>query len=272
MTNKLTNATGLDGTAGYTGGGALSTNETTTGGPGRIVVLSASGHLATDSVPVSGAVIYAYAHHAPGSRVRVRFLDAALATVGADVLLPLVDPTRPDSPMTRGLPSTFDFSRGQAVRPTGATRALLRVEGGPNPKAILKPYLADDRMACWRPGPHGNPDLNLASWPDLPPPQAGGFQVAPTGMRQAYETDSRKPITRRLPGASWYVLRATVSLDQLQRDRLQQFYESAQEPFWYVRPDTHQVSRAWWLEDGDPTDDGLGRGRTTQYGLLLEPA
>lgn len=273
--NLIYNATGLDGPARYSSdGGVVSTDEAVLGAPGRVVLVGSGATLYT-WVPLGaegpGRVATIFAHHGPDARLMTSFWRAVDVIVADPVQLPKRRVV--DVAPARGIPSTFSFSRGQLPVPTNAERALVFTVDGTS-RLLLKPYLSLTDHECfgWRPGPHDNPDLDLPAWPHLPLPQVGGFSVSPTGMRSGFDSDSRVPITMEVNRSPWHVLRATVSLDALQRDRLQQFYESAVQPFWYVRPDTMQVCRAWWLDDGDPEDNGLARGRTTSYGLLLEPA
>lgn len=270
MANDLVNATFLDGPAGWSSSGAVTVDEATRGSPGR-AVLVANGPIRSAAVALNGAaVVHAFAHHAPGARLLVRFLDGAGQGVG-DVVLPRVT-NPPGSIARRGLPSTFAFSRGAASAPGGAVSyQLVTQDAAPN--LLLKPYAGRSAVCGWLPGPHANPDLQLAVWPETAgQPTGGSWRATPTGARIGFESDSRIPVTSQVATEPWVTASFTLTLDLAARDDLDVFWRATQRaPFWFVRPDTHQLCRAWWLEDGDPADSGMGRARRTEVGLLLEP-
>lgn len=269
MANDLVNATFLDGPAGWSSSGAVTVDEATRGSPGR-VVLVANGPIRSAAVALNGAaVVHAFAHHAPGARLLVRFLNGAAQGVG-DVVLPRV--TNPAGTPRRGIPSTFAFSRGAASAPGGAVSYQLVTENAA-PNLLLKPYAGRSAVCGWLPGPHANPDLRLPVWPDSAgQPTGDSWRAQPTGVRVGFETDSRIPVTSQVATEPWVTASFTLTLDLAARDDLDVFWRATQRaPFWFVRPDTHQLCRAWWLEDGDPADSGMGRARRTEVGLLLEP-
>lgn len=302
MANGIRNATALDGATDWTGtaSGAvvIATDEALVGGPGRgvITATAATGAGQTHSLVSSqllfaaGETIEAFAHHAAilddgdlVSQLNVMWFEADGDFIGREAVSTPKFANRP----RRGLPASFGFSRARLTPPAGAFRAKLELRattpggGGASLKlALLKPFLGatiGDRPACWTPGPHTNPDLNLASWPEsLPDPREIDSPRTPT--RVAFSTDSGIPVGRRIGTRGRIRFSAELALTLEQRDTLDQFIESRNllaesAPFWFVHPDTRQLTRAWIdPEEGDPADTGSGRSRRTRFGLLLEVA
>ena len=272
MGNRISNATGLDGVTGYAA--ATGTDEVTVGAPGRIVIVGTSGLSSPGVAVVAGEVVDAFAHFAAAGGAAVLEL-----VVGATVIPVPIKRTRQGAPR-RGLPRAFDFGRIRVAAPASGT-AFLRVTG-PGACYLLKPFIDApvdyDRPSAWQAGPHANPDLNLFAWPSkLPVVQADGFQVRPTPTRKAFSADAGVPITRQISSTTRYVLAAELVLTLEERDRLERFAEITRgengEPFYFVRYDTQQVCRAYWMEDGDPADAGTrAGGRRTGFSLLLEVA
>lgn len=267
--NQLDNATGLDGGVGWsTPNVAVQADETVRGSPGRVCLVGGA-YILSGAIPLNGAAsILAFAHHAKDSILVVRWLNGQGADAG-DVVIPRLD--NPAGPARRGIPSTFAFSRARVQAPVGAAAYRLFAQGTAE-SLLLKPYASPENACAWSPGPHSNLDLNLKVWPEALAAKSDSWRASPTGVRVGFETDSRIPITTQVASEPWVLASFSMALDLAQRDDLETFWRSTKgAPFWYVRPDTHQLCRAWWTEDGDPSDSGMGRGRRTEVGLLLEP-
>ena len=144
-------------------------------------------------------------------------------------------------------------------------------------QAFLKPYASPDASTCWTPGPHDNPDLNLAVWPETLPDMRE-IDSPRTPTRLGFQTDAQIPVGRRIGTRGRIRFTGSMFLTLEQRDTLERFLESRNllaesAPFWFVHPDTRQLTRAWFDPDeGDPADSGRGRERRTRVGLLLEIA
>ena len=267
MPNLISNATGMDGVAGWTGGSSI--DETILGAPGRAVIVGAGGSLTSAVVNVTPGtsidVFATYAAAAGGALLECVFSTGAVA-------IPLK--SRGDGRPRRGLPRAFDIARGRLTVPAGAATARLRVTGG-GAVYLTKPFLGPapaDRESMWQAGPHANADLNLPAFPsELPPPSV---DASPIAQRKAFAGDAGVPITRRIGSSPRVTANLTYELTLEERDTLDQLYRSAAEPFWFTRIDTMELCRARWLADGEPTDSGTRPGidRTTRIGLLLEVA
>lgn len=286
MTNYVENASGLNGTVGWFMNLASSfADETYAGSPGR-VALVAEGAAGAENplldavasgfptgVPLTAQALWTASHDA---RLLVVWLNAQQGEISR-VLVP-VAATPQSSRTPRGIPSRLFRSSGRVVAPAGSASARVRLEaygappGAASYLAMTRPMLGDQGV-CWAPGPHAqNPDLNLMSWPGGLEPRSDSWSATPTGVRVGFQTDSRIPITTQVATEPWVLASFSMALDLGQRDDLDTFWRSTKGvPFWYVRPDTHQLCRAWWTEDGDPSDNGMGRSRRTEVGLLLEP-
>ena len=266
--NRILNATGLDGTAGYSGGAGLAADEAVLGAPNRIVLKAAAGGYlqpATAAV-VAGETVEAFAHHTPGSNLEVIFLTAGDVQVGA--LSPVPRRANPSRAATRGIAATFAFSRARLLVPATAAKAVLYVKpGGQAIDAMFRPFLGDVGE-CWRPGPHLNPDLDLPSFPPLEP-QRDGFELEPIPLRKSFAGDSGVPTTRRVAATSRRTASVDFALDAIDRDLLDQFWRANHDEFWFVRPDNGDLCVAEWADDGDPKDSGAGAARRTSVRLLL---
>lgn len=273
MPNKIKNATGLDGVANWTGAG-LTIDETVAGSPGRAVIKSTGASLASAAIALNGAtVVYASAHHEHDRNLAIQWLDAGGAQVGQN-LMPLI--RFGDFRARRGIPSTFDFSRGAATAPGGATQYRLASIGAAG-QLLLQPFASTDGFECWTPGPHDNPDLNLDVWPvTLPDLRELDSPRSPT--RRSFDTDSGIPSGSRIATRGRILLTGEFRLSLEQLDTLEQFHEARNllpesRPFWFVHPDTRRLCRAWFNpDDGDPSVSAGGRDRRVRVGLLLEVA
>lgn len=273
MGNELLNATGLDGTADWTAGGALSVLNAGAGAHGRLVFRSAAGFIRSAARPLNGAPsVVAFGHIKPGGGqvLQVRFLDgggALISTADVPVLRLAVGPA------TRGRPNTFSFAKGVIPAPGGAVSYQLNATGS-GETLLLRPYASTDGVAdvCWQPGPHSNPDLNYPAWPaSLPSVRDEGYQAEPVATRKGFSGDSGIEATRRVTKSRRYRLSAELALTTAERDVLMDFFDTVGGTFWYSRPDTREVCLAQWLADGEPVDAGILPGRRrTQIKLQLK--
>ena len=274
MGNKVLNASGLDGLADWTG--STSVDEATIGAPGRVVLVSSSGSLRSSSTPVvAGALVEAagaYQATGGGAVLEVEFLDVSLAVIEAAVV-----PVKryPSGSPRRGIASTFVLARGRLVAPVGAVTARLRARGT-GTVYLLRPWLETVLYgrdgSTWQTGLHTNSDLALSSWPTkLPPLEEGAFSVDPIPTRKSFAGDTGVPMTRQMTSTSRYMLRGALRLNAEEQDRLDDFFNLADSPFWFTRQDTLQLCRAYWTADGEPAYSGLVRGRRrASFTLLLE--
>lgn len=274
MANRILNAGGLDGLTDWTG--ATSVDEEIVGGPGRAVILAAGGTLRSSSTAVTpGQALEAFGHvGGQGAALAVEFLAAGGALVDT-VAIPQIAPGAP--PARRGLPHTFAAFRGRPVAPAGSASARLKATAAAGAVSLLKPFLETqpwERDSAWNVGPHTNPDLNRQTWPTkLRLPDAGSYSVEPISTRRAFAGDVGVPITRRLTITPRYRLSAEIRVSIEEYDRLEAFFLASVEPFFFVRYDTQQVCRAYWLEDGEPKLSGSRLvNRSARIGLLLEVA
>lgn len=260
MPNVIYNATGLDGATSYNGSAAVVAHESGIGAPGRIVIAGGSYTVANSALSLNGASgVWAFSHFL-GNQLRVVFADDAQAPVGAGVVLPVI--REAEGSARRGLPASFRLARGWAPAPVGATKFLLAAEGGVT--ALLKPFGQIDggRDCVWQPGPHANIDLAYPSWPsDLPAIMDEGLQADPIATRKGFSGDSGVESTRRITRARRYRLTAQLALTLEEYDRLMQFFDDTNGPFWFTRPGTHEVCLAQWLADGEPVLAGRLPGR-----------
>lgn len=272
MANEILNATGLDGTADWTAGGALSVLETDAGSHGRLVLRSAAGYIRSAARPLNGAAsVVAFGHLKPGGgqSLEVRFLDAGAALVSA-VGVPVV--RLASGPAKRGRPHTFSFAKGVVPVPVGAVSYQLNATGT-GETLLLRPYGSTDGVAdvCWQSGPHSNIDLNYPAWPaSLPSVRDEGYQAEPIPTRKGFSGDSGIEATRRITNSRRYRLSAELALTNEERDLLMDFFDAEKGSFWYSRPDTREVCLAQWLAEGEPVDAGILPGRRrTQIKLQL---
>lgn len=269
MGNDIANASGLDDMASWIG--STGVDEATIGGPGRRVLISSGGDMHSASGPnvVAGQWLEVFGHHAAtGGNSSLRVLVGS-----SGVVVPLKRAGQ-GSPR-RGVPSSFSFSYGRVQAPATGVAKIRTV--GTGTAYLLKPFLSADPPAdtrarqCWEPGAHANPDLNLPRWPsELPLPVADSWDAKPVARRKSFSGDSNVPITRRVANSLRAIARFALELDVEQRAVLEEFVLSNAEPFWFTRPDTQQLCRAYWTAEGDPADAGLSRSRRTTLELLLE--
>lgn len=254
MRNRIPNSSGLDGATGWTFGGAPVVDSTTVGADARIA-FTGNAFVGTPEVNVQGMTsIYASALF-QGFRAFVRF------NVGAglvDSVIPLR--RRSARAASRGIASTFSFAAGVLSVPAGATIARIYTDGLANGCALFRPYLDaydGERPSVWTPGPHLNPDLDLVAWPgDLRNAESDGVELEPIGLRKSFAGDDGTPTTRRVATTSRYFMTMTLALDNVQRDRLEQFWRANHDEFFLIRPDTGDLVIAEWADDGDPRDSG----------------
>lgn len=305
MPNGIKNATALDGATDWTIGGtgvsssAIVADEEVRGSPGRAVVkgtgtVAVAGNrlvmASSDLQFAPGELIEAFAHYAARRGGAPAPARLSIAWFNAGDGLVSLDPLAADAAATdarRGLPATFAFTRVRLAPPATAIRARLEVSAASSANAqavevdLLKPFLggvaSGARPPCWTPGPHTNPDLDLDSWPDSLP-DFRELDSPRTPTRTAFSTDSQIPAGRRFGTRGRIRFTGELALTLEQRDTLDQFVESRNllpesAPFWFVHPDTRQLTRAWIdPEDGEPSDSGRGRDRRTRVGLMLEIA
>jgi hypothetical protein len=304
MPNGIKNATGLDGATDWINGGsagsaAITTDEAIRGGPGRAVIVSSAtssgagqSHYVASSqlLFAAGERIEAFAHFAAreagaaaSAYLAARWYDAGGAVISTEPIGAVQTASSP----RRGLPATFSFTRARLVPPPLAVRVRLEAHreaiasGATSELQLLKPYLGGVASGapapCWIPGPHTNPDLDLDAWPDSLP-DFRDLDSPRTPTRSAFSTDAQIPVGRRFATRGRIRFSGELALTLEQRDTLEQFFEARNllpdsAPFWFVHPDTRQLTRAWFdPEDGDPADSGRGRERRTRVGLLLEIA
>ncbi len=271
MPNQIVNASGLDGVAGFTGGAGLAADSDVVGAPSRTVI-TAAGSVMTTAVALAGAAgVYAFGHHSAGPLL-VRF-----ATPGGDVDVAVPAMKATAGAPARGIASTFSFSRGWVTAPAGATTWRLRI--ATTAAALFRPFGSGQASAAfrpcrWAPGPHLNPDLAVATWPErLPNPDPDSLELEPIPLRKAFTGDDGVPTTRRTSNRSRRFCRFGLTLDAAGRDALESFWRANVEEFFFVRPDTGDLCFAEWAEDGDPTDSGGKPGsRSTSVRLTIREA
>jgi len=293
MGNQLLNATGLDTVADWESslGGELSVDEAIIGAPGRLVLGSrlqgvAKGDrvdLATSTVAVSiGELLEVSCFYAAGEGYPTLELEIVDGTGDGDrVTAKQILPTRPARAAgpSRGVASTFAFAY-QRLRAPATGHARLRTvatahRAGDVAAYMLRPFLdvgglPRDRQ-LWAAGPHSNPDLSLEAWPStLPPISPSTWAADPTPTRRGFTGDSGVPHYTRNTRNRRFTGRGSMQLDALQRDELERFFREASEPFYFLRPDTHELCRARWT-DAEPKDSGVLPGeRRTMVELFLE--
>lgn len=268
MRNRIPNSSGLDGATGWAAGSDLVVDSINIGAEARIAITGGAS-VSAPEVNVAGlTAIYASALF-QGQRAFVRF------NVGGDVVIPLR--RRASRSATRGIASTFSLAAGVLAVPGGATTARIIADGLANGNALFRPYLdayVGERPSVWTPGPHLNPDLDLVAWPgDLRNAEADGVELEPIALRKSFAGDDGTPTTRRVASTSRYFMTMTLALDNVQRDRLDQFWRANHDEFFLIRPDTGDLVIAEWADDGDPRDSG-GRPplrRTEIRVLIREP-
>lgn len=301
MPNGIKNATGLDGVTDWSIDGgvtaAISIDESELGGPGRAVIVGTRtatvgqyAALITSRLQFAeGELIEVFAHHAAdhaGAPIASRLYASWFNGLGVGISNTAIAAGQIAPRPRRGLPSTFAFNRVRLTPPadaravevyviaTAPSSGLLRV-------ALLKPFIggvaSGDRPPCWSPGPHTNPDLDLDIWPESLP-DFRELDSPRTPTRTAFSTDAQIPVGRRFGTRGRIRFTGELKLTLEQRDTLDQFVEARNllpdsAPFWFVHPDTRQLTRAWIdPEDGEPSDSGRGRDRRTRVGLMLEVA
>lgn len=256
MTNLIPNATGLD-LDGWAGADLLA-DDATVGAPGRVVV-TGSATVSTPTFAIAnGARVWVAAHHEPGSALTAVFGSGATAPV------PLASAGA--GPARRGLASTFAFSGGWVTAPVGAGTLRLRA-----PTSLMKPIATVARACLWQAGPHTNPDLDYPAWPtDLPMLQDEGLQLDPIPTRKGFTGDSGWEATRRTTRSRRYRMSGQLALTPEERDRLMEFFDAIDGPFWFTRPDTREACLAQFLADGEPVEAGQLPGkRRTQIKLQM---
>lgn len=272
MANLIENATGLDGDAGWLRAGfAVTIDGTIEGALGRLVIKSAGGSLVTQNPEAeAGEVIYVSSHHQQGGTLRIRFLNAGGTVVIEDRVVPLV--RRGVGVQRRGLLSTFDFSKGSFVAPAGTATFDIYSSGAAGTVRLLQPFASRvGHAGLWQPGPHANPDLDYPAWPtDLPQIMDEGLQLDPIPTRKGFSGDTGWEATRRVTRSRRYRMSGQLALTAEERDRLMQFFDDIDGPFWFTRPDTREVCLAQFLAEGEPVEGGQLPGRRrTQIKLQL---
>lgn len=289
--NAITNAGGVEGVAGWVGsaGSVLAIDDTVRGFDGRMVIRAAKNVALNEVVTLanqpavaisSDQYIEAFAHHGANrgsTTLKLQIFSDAAATV----LLQTIDvPTQTagDGNPRLGLSKSYTFSHLRMKSPvTGFMR--LQVSNSPTSAGlmqvlIMRPYLEavsqKTKYRCWDPGPHIDPDLNLPHWPsDLPHLRAENFSVPVIPSRVAFSGDKGIAVTKKLTRSPWYQAMGQVRGDQETHAILDQFFRTQPEPFWFVRPDTLQLCRAYWLAEGEPSSSGLGANKIIEFGLQL---
>lgn len=271
MANLIGNATGLDGTAGwFSTGGAVSVDESIEGARGRIVIKGTGPTMRSDRYAVAaGETLYASTHHAQGSQIFILFYTAAQGFISS---APLSVIRRGVGVQRRGLLSSFDYSKGAAVAPPTAALFNLHTETAGGAHRFLQPYASTvGHAGLWQPGPHANPDLDYPAWPtDLPQIMDEGLQLDPIPTRKGFSGDTGWEATRRTTRSRRYRMSGQLALTAEERDRLMQFFDEIDGPFWFTRPDTREVCLAQFLAEGEPVEGGQLPGRRrTQIKLQL---
>jgi hypothetical protein len=288
--NELTNAGFAEGISFWDLGGVSGApyiDETVYGYDGRSVfVINAEGPtsgIASQTgrtVPVTqGQILEIFAHHAGINASTTLILmiapdqnfNAGRQDFGIQVI------SKGDGNPRLGLAKSFDFSHARIASPmNGYARLYLHtVNTGPNPKAMLmKPYLErvlpKTKYRCWDPGLHVNPDLQIPHWPSkLPHLRADQFSAPIIPSRVGFSGDKGVSATKKLTRNPWYNVSGQIRGDQETHAILDQFFRTAPEPFWFVRPDTLQLCQATWMAEGEPSMSGLGPDKVIQFGLQL---
>lgn len=288
MGNLVKNATGMDGATDWSSDGAVTADEATYGAPGRIVLIgqraAASAYVLSNFAGPqvsAGTVIEAFAHFGSTSGTARLYLD--IYSAGGSLLQSVEIPRRlvGRGLPRRGVPSSFHFGYARLASPaTGIPRLRVAVTGATSPARamIMKPFVDSAvktrKRQPWVAGPHTNVDLNLPAWPSaLPILRADQYSVDPIPLAKSFAADSGLPVTARGGTLPRRTLKASLELDVEERDWLEQFFVETPGAFWFMRPDTHELCRAYWAADGEPTDSGLTRGgRRTTFGLSIEVA
>lgn len=265
MPNDVLNATFLDGLNDWASPNALAVDETVLGAPGRLVLTGTSA-LYGQPLALAGSTKVGVSGHFRGDELRIYWLpDATGNTVVAASVVPMI--REASGAARRGLPATFRSARG-IMPPVGVGVTHYQVgvtSAGGAAVSLLKPYASSAGvLSCaWQPGPHSNLDLSgYSSWPtDLPAIMDEGLQADPIATRKGFSGDSGVEMTRRITRARRYRLTAQMALTLEEYDRLMQFFDETEGPFWFTRPGTHEVCLAQWLADGEPVLAGRLPGR-----------
>lgn len=296
MSQALANAAFLEGSTGWTGG-SPTMDETIIGALGRRVLtrsatVSAGNALDLTSASLTAGVAAGVAVTGMGMvavegpmrhpELQVQFLtsgDAVIETAS----LP-VQETQIGAP-SRGVTG---FARFFADLICPATTAKVRLKAtatalgsGTGKIHLLKPYLAIARdttvPARWAPGSHANADLQRPDWPQrLPPFLADGYSCEPLPVRDGFRGDNMIPGGRQfgLPGR--FTLSGRMSLTAAQADLLEAFHlaqcvmDAKDQGFWIVRPDTDQLCRASFAEDGEPRLERQNRPGLAVWSVVLD--
>jgi hypothetical protein len=114
----------------------------------------------------------------------------------------------------------------------------------------------------------------VSVWPEsLPCFERGSISVEPIPRRVAFTGSTGVPLTRIVSRTRKVKWRGAMKVTLAQLEELLEFAETAAEPFTFTRPDTGVVCDAFWLPDGEPTENGeVGAARRVTVGLLLNPA
>lgn len=276
MSQALANAGFLEGTTGWTGG-SPTVDETTAGALGRRVLtrsasVSASNVLDLTSAVVTSGVAAGVAVTAMGmvgiegpmryADLQIQFLTSADAVIDT-VTLGLQEDQ--DGTPSRGI-AGFGRFYDDLICPATTAKVRLKATAtaygsGTGKIHLLKPYLAIARdttvPARWAPGVHANADLQLPDWPQrLPPVLMDGYSCEPLAISEGFRGDNMIPGGRQfgLPGR--FSLSGNLSLTPAQADMLEAFHlaqavmDAEDRGFWFVRPDTDQLCRATFAEEG----------------------
>lgn len=281
MSNALTNAGFMDGTAGWQGtsGLALAVDETVRGSLGRMVLkgtgtASASGQARWLSpapavrADISGAVLVEAAVCAAaflgGAAVKPQARLVLFNAGGAEVVaydLPLNPPALDlHGVAVAGLRDTFWRGYGVFVRPASAVRAALEVgttssAASQSIEVVMnRPYVGASPArripAVWGPGLHSNPDLARRNWPsDLP--LVGREGGLPKPWAVAHDAGAGLPAMRRASREPVRKLTARVRADAVQRQKLEAFAAGSGR-FWLEEPDTGKLCLAEFDAEGAP--------------------
>lgn len=279
--NDLTNASFLDGTAGWTAvGGALTADEGQAGrgGKGRAVLVAtrnATGAGQTAGARSGGVAVVA------GRTIEVAGLygatsanvELALAIYsGASLVSRTVLPKVRDAAgvLRQGATELLNFAYAQIPAPaTGmaSVEVVATSAGAGEIEAWLcKPYLdgawESRRTYLWDPGLFQNADLAaLRRWPaHLPPILLDGYSAQKTPIREAWTGDGGREATLRKAGMPAVKMTGRFKLTRAEYADLEAFYQDTSEAFLFVRPVTDQLCKATWLADGDPSDEPTGMG------------
>lgn len=288
--NELTNAGFAEGTSFWDiagNNGAPYIDETEYGYEGRAVfTVNGTGQSivaaqnSTKWVPVTAGQVFEVFGHFAGiacnPRLQIDFfstrdIGSFVTAFEAQVV------SKGDLSPRLGLSKSFNFAHSRMVSPI-AGFARFSIQGpitGANPKLMfMRPYLErvlpKTKYRCWDPGKHVNPDLQIPHWPsELPHLRADQFSAPIIPSRVGFSGDKGVSVTKKLTRNPWYNVSGQIRGDQETHAILDQFFRTAPEPFWFVRPDTLQLCQATWMAEGEPSMSGLGPDKVIQFGLQL---